>query len=56
MPNAVRNGVPIIGLIFLVLAFCNLVKGDPWIVWAILGFLFGGFSVFGRKRDRRTDF
>lgn len=55
MPNAVRNGVPIIGLIFLVLAFAKLVKGDPWVVWAILGFLFGGFSVFGRKRDRRTD-
>jgi hypothetical protein len=55
MPNAVRNGIPVIGLIFLILAFYKLAVGDPWVVWAILGFLFGGFGVFGKKRGHRTD-
>lgn len=54
MPNAARTGVPIIGLMFLMLAFYKLAKGDPWVVWAILGFLFGGFGVFGRKRGGKT--
>lgn len=55
MPSAVRNGVPIIGLIFLVLAFFKLERGDPWVVWAILGFLFGGFGAFRKIRSGRTD-
>lgn len=50
MPNAVRGGLPVIGIIFLSLAVFKFVKGDAWVVWAILGFLFGGFGVFNLKR------
>ena len=50
MPNAIKGGVPVIGLIFLSLAVFKLAKGDPWVVWAILGFLFGGFGVFNLRR------
>lgn len=39
-------GFPIIGVIFLALAVMKLINGDSWVVWAILGFLFGGFGVF----------
>ncbi|MEH3039792.1 MAG: hypothetical protein PGN21_06990 [Sphingomonas paucimobilis] len=55
MPNTVRNGVPILGIIFVMLAVYKLAKGDPWVVWAILGFLFGGFGAFHQIRSGRTD-
>lgn len=55
MPNAVRKGFPLIGVIFLMLAAVKLLNGDPWVVWVILGFLFGGFGVFSKKQDRGTD-
>lgn len=55
MPSTVRNGIPVIGIIFLMLAFYKLVKGDPWVVWAILGFLFGGFGVFRKKQSGKTN-
>ncbi len=50
MPNAIKNGVPVIGIVFLSLAVFKFIRGDPWVVWAILGFLFGGLGVFNLKR------
>ena len=50
VPNAVKGSVPVIGVIFLSLAAFKFFKGDPWVVWAILGFLFGGFGIFNLKR------
>jgi len=41
-----KAGLPVIGLIFLVLAAFKMGQGEPWVVWAILGFLFGGFGIF----------
>ncbi len=55
MPSTVRNGLPVIGIVFLMLAAYKLAKGDPWVVWAILGFLFGGFGAFRKIRSGRTD-
>lgn len=52
MPNAVKGGVPVIGIIFLALAVFKFLKGDPWVVWAILGFLFGGFGIFNLRRPQ----
>ncbi|OYY67140.1 hypothetical protein [Sphingomonas sp. 28-62-11] len=49
MPNAAKTGVPIIGIIFLLLAVFRFINGDSWLVWAILGFLFGGFGIFNRS-------
>lgn len=47
--NPVKAGVPIIGVIFLALAVFKFINGDAWVVWAILGFLFGGFGVFASR-------
>ncbi len=49
MPKSAMAGVPIIGVIFLALAVMKLINGDDWVVWAILGFLFGGFGVFANR-------
>ena len=46
MEKATKSGLPIIGIIFLALAFFKFVNGDNWVVWAILGCLFGGLGVF----------
>ena len=54
MSDPVRKGVPIIGIIFLALAVFKFVNGDGWVVWAILGFLFGGFGIFSRDRSGGT--
>ena len=47
MDGAVKKGLPVVGIIFLVLAVVKFLQGDDWIVWVLLGFLFGGFSIFG---------
>ncbi len=39
--DAVKAGVPLLGIIFLALAIFKFVQGDGWVVWAILAFLFG---------------
>ena len=49
MPPAVKKGVPVVGIIFLLLALFKLVTGEPWVVWAILAFLFGGFGIFAQR-------
>lgn len=48
MPRAAKAGVPILGIIFLALALLKFFQGKSWVVWAILGFLFGGFGIFAR--------
>lgn len=37
-------GMGVIGLMFLALAVWEFLSGDGWVVWLILGFLFGGFG------------
>ncbi|OYW22710.1 MULTISPECIES: hypothetical protein [unclassified Sphingomonas] len=54
MPNATKAGVPIIGIIFLLLAVFRFINGESWVVWAILGFLFGGFGIFTNRSGRDT--
>ncbi|WP_448578570.1 hypothetical protein [Thermaurantiacus sp.] len=44
------NWMQLLGGVFVGLAIYRFFTGDGWIVWAILGFLFGGFDLlFGRK-------
>ena len=50
MAPVVKKGVPVIGVIFLALALLKFVQGEAWVVWAILGFLFGGFGIFARGK------
>jgi hypothetical protein len=55
MGNKAQIGGGLIGLMFLGLAVFEFLSGDSWVVWAILGFLFGGFGAAGRLlkgRDR----
>jgi hypothetical protein len=55
MPKPVAKGLPIIGIIFLTLAVVKFLQGEAWVVWAILGFLFGGFGIFGAKASERQE-
>lgn len=41
MPEPVKKSLPVIGLIFLVLAVFKFLQGGNWIVWLILAVLFG---------------
>jgi hypothetical protein len=47
------KGFPIIGLIFLALGLFKLLQGDDWVVWIILGVLFGGLGAIGRRKDKQ---
>ena len=49
MAGKLKLGGGIIGLMFLAVGVIKMIKGDDWIVWFILGFLFGGFSAFSGK-------
>lgn len=51
MTQPVKASVPLLGIIFLALAVFKLINGDSWVVWAILGFLFGGFGIFNRGQS-----
>ncbi len=46
MDNTAKVGLPVIGIIFLVLAVYKLLSGEPSVVWFLLSFLFGGFGIF----------
>ena len=35
-------GIGVIGLLFLAIAVWEFLSGDGWVVWLILGVLFGG--------------
>lgn len=51
MPASVKTGAPVLGVIFLALAVFKFLNGDGWVVWAILGFLFGGLRLFASNRS-----
>jgi hypothetical protein len=46
-----RKGFPLIGVIFLALGVFKLLRGDDWVVWVILGILFGGLGAIRRRKD-----
>jgi hypothetical protein len=45
-----RKGFPVIGAIFLALGVFKFIEGESWVVWIILGILFGGLGLFGRRK------
>lgn len=45
MPEPVKKSLPVIGLIFLLLAVFKFLQGDNWVVWLILAILFGAFRL-----------
>jgi hypothetical protein len=55
MTGSARIGGGIVGLVFLALGLLKLLQGGHWVVWMVLGVLFGGVSaasalVKGRAR------
>lgn len=47
MASKARIGGGVIGLAFLGLGVLKFLQGDSWVVWIILGVLFGGVAAFG---------
>jgi hypothetical protein len=47
------KGFPLIGVIFLVLGVFEFLQGDDWVVWIILGILFGGLGAVSRRKDKQ---
>lgn len=48
----VGKSFPLIGVLFLALGIFKLIQGDSWVVWFILGVVFGGLGVFSRRQDK----
>ena len=46
MPEPVKTGLPIVGVVFLLLALFKFLQGENWVVWLILGIVFGGLRIF----------
>ena len=51
MAASTKNGLKLVGVIFSVLGVFKLLTGGDWVVWIILGVLFGGLSLFRRKES-----
>jgi uncharacterized membrane protein YecN with MAPEG domain len=52
--NQMRSkGFPLIGVIFLAVGFLRLLQGNSWVVWIILGILFGGLSALNLRKDKQ---
>lgn len=49
METVNKAGFPLVGVIFLGVALVNFLRGDNWVVWLILGALFGGLAIFRRR-------
>lgn len=53
MDQLQRKGFPLIGVIFLALSAFKLLQGDDWVVWIIIGILFGGLGAVSRRKDKQ---
>ena len=45
-----KTGLRVVGLAFLAVAVIKFLGGEGWVVWLILGILFGGLSGLGNKK------
>ena len=45
-----KTGIRVVGIVFLALGVIKFLRGDDWVVWIILGILFGGLSALGGKK------
>ena len=44
-------GGSFIGLLFFGVGVLKLLQGNDWVIWMILGVLFGGLSAFSGKQN-----
>ena len=49
MAGKAKLGGSIVGVIFLALGLFKFLQGEAWVVWIILGVLFGGLGAFSSK-------
>lgn len=54
MANKTTLGGGLLGLIFLGVGAIQFLKGDGWVVWVILGVLFGGLAAAGQLLKGRA--
>ena len=52
MTKPAKAGLPILGIVFLALGLIKFLNGGSWVVWIILGFVFGGFGIFASRASR----
>ena len=50
MTEPVKKALPLIGIVFLLLALFKFLQGGNWVVWLILGILFGGLRFIASKK------
>ncbi|MFL9842316.1 hypothetical protein ABS767_15200 [Sphingomonas sp. ST-64] len=55
MPEPVRKGLPVIGIVFLLLAILKFVQGGNWVVWLILAILFGAMRLLPSSESTASD-
>ena len=48
-----KKGFPLIGMVFLALGVFKFLEGDDWVVWIIIGVLFGGLGAFRQRKDKQ---
>lgn len=53
MDQLKQKGFPLIGVVFLALGVFKLFQGNNWVVWIILGILFGGLGAVSRRKDKQ---
>lgn len=51
MSQSVQKGAPVLGVVFLVLALVRFFQGESWVVWLVLGVVFGGFGIFNLNKS-----
>lgn len=52
MDQIQTKGFPLVGAIFLALGVFKFIQGDNWVVWILIGILFGGMGAFSRRKNR----
>lgn len=55
MPEPVRKSVPVIGIIFLLLAIMKFLQGESWVVWLILAIAFGALRLIPSSQSTAPD-
>jgi len=53
MTKSTKIGFPLIGVMFLALGLAKFLSGGDWVVWIILGFVFGGFAIFKSREAEK---